>query len=199
MNWIPHPTILENDKVKLVPLDNSHLDELIALGRQQIIWQHMSIDFSEPQKFLINLKSAMLMRASGEQYPFTVIDKATNKIIGSTRFHNIFPTDKKLEIGWTWYDPSYWGTGINTECKLLLLDFCFETLGTVRVQLQTNEKNLRSRAAIQKIGGKMEGILRKERIMENGAYRNTVMFSLIDEEWPETKAMLVDMVNRVRG
>lgn len=194
MNWIPHPTILENDKVKLVPLDNSHLDELIALGRQQIIWQNMSIDFSEPQKFLINLKSAMLMRASGEQYPFTVIDKITNKIIGSTRLHNIFPADKKLEIGWTWYDPSYWGTGINTECKLLLLNFCFETLGTVRVQLQTNEKNLRSRAAIQKIGGKMEGILRKERIMENGTYRNTVMFSLIDDEWPETKAKLHELI-----
>lgn len=199
MNWIPHPTILEGKKVKLVPLDTSHFDELTELAKQKIIWKNISIDYSEPEKYLINLKSAILMRANGEQYPFTIIDKVTGKIIGSTRFHNIFPKDSKLEIGWTWYDPTYWGTGYNNECKLLLLTFCFEELKAVRVQLQTNEKNLRSRAAIQKIGGKMEGILRKERIIEDGSYRNTVMFSLIDEEWPETKARLVDMVNRVIG
>lgn len=194
MNWIPHPTILEGKRVKLVPLDNDHFADLLEAAKQKIIWQNMSIDFSDRDRYLTNLKSAVLMRASGEQYPFTIIDRSTNKIIGSTRLHNIFPKDRKVEIGWTWYDPKYWGTGYNTECKLLLLSFCFETLKTVRVQLQTSEKNLRSRAAIQKIGGKFEGIMRKERLIENGTYRNTAMFSIIDEEWDDVKKKLEDMV-----
>jgi len=198
MNWIPHPTILEGNNVKLVPLDGKHFETLVELAKQKVIWQNMSIDFSDPAKYLTNLKSAVLMRANGEQYPFTVIDKLTGKIIGSTRLHNIFPEHKRLEIGWTWYDPTYWGTGYNTECKLLLLTFCFETLKTVRVQLQTNEKNRRSRGAIEKIGGKFEGILRKERIMENGTHRNTAIFSLIDEEWRETKTMLEEKVKGVK-
>jgi RimJ/RimL family protein N-acetyltransferase len=198
MNWIPHPTVLEGDKVKLVPLDHSHFATLTELAQQKIIWQNISIDFSNPEKYLNHLKGVVLMRANGEQYPFTVIDKTNNKIIGSTRLHNLFPEHKKLEIGWTWYDPAYWGTGYNTECKLLILTFCFEQLKTVRVQLQTSEKNLRSQAAIKKIGAKFEGILRKERIIENGSYRNTVMFSIIDDEWPAAKAELMRLSRNIR-
>ena len=195
MNWIPHPTVLEGKRVKLVPLDNSHFDELVELAKQKIIWQNISVDFSDPEKYLTHLKASVLMRVNGEQYPFTVIDKLTNKIIGSTRLHNVFPQHKKVEIGWTWYDPVYWGTGYNTECKLLILTFCFEQLKTVRVQLQTSEKNKRSQAAIQKIGAKFEGILRKERIIEDGSYRNTVMFSIIDEEWSAAKAELIRLIS----
>ena len=131
-----------------------------------------------------------MKRGTGEQYPFTVIDRKTNKIIGSTLFHNIFPEHRKLEIGWTWYDPAYWRTGYNRECKLLLLTYCFETLKTVRVQLQTDENNMRSRTAILGIGATFEGIMRKERIRANGAFRNTVMYSIIDDEWAMVKEKL---------
>jgi len=196
MSWIPHPTRLEGDKVILVPLDSAHFDELTSLASQEVIWKNMSINYSDKAKYLTNLKSALLMRANGEQYAFTVIDKLNNKIIGSTRFHNIFPEHRKLEIGWTWYDPIYWGTGYNTECKLLLFTFCFETLKTVRVQLQTDENNLRSRAAIQKVGAKFEGVLRKERVRDNNTFRNTAMYSIIDDEWPQVKEMLLGMVHR---
>ncbi len=190
MNWIPHPVILESERVKLVPLESGHFNDLIALGLQEKIWEFMSINGADSNRLLLHLKSAVLKRGTGEQYPFTVIDKQQNKIIGSTLFHNIFPEHRKLEIGWTWYDPSYWRTGFNRECKLLLLTHCFEVLKTVRVQLQTDENNHRSRTAILGIGATFEGIMRKERIRANGAFRNTAMYSILDDEWPAVKSLL---------
>ena len=183
MNWIQHPVILEGTKVKLVPTDHTHIPDLLTVGRQEKIWEFISINGSDSERLAQHLKSAILKRSTGEQYPFTVIDKQTGKIIGATMFHNIFPEHRKLEIGWTWYDPAYWRTGYNRECKLLLLTYCFETLKTVRVQFQTDENNLRSRTAILGIGATFEGIMRKERIRANGAFRNTCMFSIIDEDW----------------
>ncbi len=176
--------------MKLVPMDHAHFDALIEVGRQEKIWEHISINGADKDRLTLHLKSAILKRGTGEQYPFTVIGKQNNRIIGSTLFHNIFPDHRKLEIGWTWYDPAYWRTGYNRECKLLLLTYCFEILKTVRVQLQTDENNQRSRNAILGIGAKFEGVLRNERIRANGALRNTVMYSIIDEEWPAVKALL---------
>ena len=188
MNWIQHPVILEGERVKLVPLESGHFTDLVAIGGQDNIWEYMSAwSQADDARLTQHLKSAILKRAAGEQYPFTVIDKQQNKIIGSTLFHNIFQEHRKLEIGWTWYDPAYWRTGYNRECKLLLLTYCFEQLKTARVQLQTDENNHRSRTAILGIGASFEGILRKERIRANGGFRNTAMYSIIDDEWPEVK------------
>ncbi len=173
-----------------MPLDSAHFDELAQVAAQEQIWERMSINGSDKDKITQHLKTALLRRAAGEQYPFTIVDKVHNKIIGSTMFHNIFPEHRKLEIGWTWYDPAYWRTGYNRECKLLLLTYCFEVLNTVRVQLQTDENNERSRTAILGIGATYEGTMRKERIRANGAYRNTAMYSIIDDEWVEVKAKL---------
>ncbi len=191
---IQHPVLLEGQRVRLMPLDNSHFAELVKVGSDPEIWQNMLIRGYDNDVLLTQLKSAVLKRASGEMYPFTIIDKVSNKIIGSTSLMNLFPEHMKLEIGWTWYDPEYWGTGYNTECKLLLLNYCFEKLKVVRVQFQTSEQNVRSRAAIQKIGGKQEGILRKERRKPDGSYRNTVMFSITDDEWAEVKMRLMGLV-----
>jgi RimJ/RimL family protein N-acetyltransferase len=102
----------------------------------------------------------------------------------------MFPQHRRLEIGWTWYDPAFWRTGLNRECKLLLLTYAFETLKAIRVQFLTDENNHRSRTAISGIGATMEGIMRNERIRSNGAYRNTVVFSIIDTEWEQAKALL---------
>lgn len=191
MNWIQHPVILEGEKVRLVPLESAHIAALLEVAKDERIWEHISgFNGADIEKISLHLKSAILKRASGEQYPFTVIDKTGNKIIGSTLFHNIFPEHRKLEIGWTWYDPAYWRTGYNRECKLLLLTYCFETLKTIRVQLQTDETNLRSRTAILGIGGTYEGTLRNERIRASGTFRNTAMYSIIVDEWPEVKAKL---------
>ncbi len=191
MNWIQHPVVLEGEKVRLVPLDTDHFDDLLQIGGQEKIWEHISINGADQNILVTHLRSALLKRATGEQYPFTVIDKVQNKIIGSTLFHNIFPQHHKLEIGWTWYDPAYWRTGYNRECKLLLLTYAFETLKAVRVQLVTDATNFRSRTAIEGIGATFEGELRKERIRANGAYRNTAMYSIIDDEWPKVKKTLL--------
>lgn len=196
MNWIPHPTILEGERVRLVPLDHVHFEDLLVVAQQKKIWEHISINGADRGLLLQHLRSAILKRGTGEQYPFTVVDKLTGKLIGSTLYHNIFPEHRKLEIGWTWYDPAYWRTGFNRECKLLLLTNSFEVLKTVRVQLQTDENNYRSRTAILGIGATFEGILRKERIRTNGTFRNTAMYSILDDEWPRVKELLVASLNR---
>lgn len=196
MSWIQHPVILEGERVKLVPLDSDHFPELLKVGKQEKIWEFISINGADEQVLLAHLRSALLKRATGEQYAFTVIDKLTNSIIGSTLFHNIYPVHRKLEIGWTWYDPAYWRTGYNVECKLLLFSYAFETLKTVRVQLQTDANNQRSRTAIEGIGAKMEGMMRKERIRANGEFRTTVMYSIIDDEWPAVKQMLQNRLDK---
>ena len=196
MNWIQHPVILEGQRVKLVPLENAHFPELLEIGKQEKIWEFISINGADQAVLLQHLKSAVLKRATGEQYPFTVIDKVQNRIIGSTLFHNIYTEHRKLEIGWTWYDPAYWRTGYNRECKLLLLTHCFEKLKTIRVQLVTDENNHRSRTAILGIGATFEGILRNERIRANGAYRNTAMYSIIEQDWDNAKKILHASVKR---
>lgn len=190
MTWIQHPVTLEGPRVRLVPLQQEHFPALAAIARNRQIWEHLPLDGSDEKTLIQNLGTALLKRAYGEQYPFTAIDKQTDRIFGSTRLFEIFPEHKKLEIGWTWYDPEYWGSGLNTECKLLLLKYCFDTLRANRVQLKTRNTNLRSQAAIRKLGAKEEGLLRKDRIMPDGSVRDTVVFSIIDEEWPEVRARL---------
>jgi RimJ/RimL family protein N-acetyltransferase len=195
MNWINHPVVLEGEKVRLVPLDRAHFSDLLLAGSDEKIWEFVSINGADPAVLRKHLESAALKRANGEQYPFTVIEKQTGKVFGSTMFHNIFPEHKKLEIGWTWYDPAYWRNGYNRECKLLMLTYCFDVLKTIRVQLVTDENNHRSRTAILGIGATFEGILRNERIRANGAYRNTAMYSIIAEEWP---SVLVGLKRKIQ-
>src|SRR5205085_2094257 len=142
------------------------------------------------EKFLTAYKNVLIEREKGNHYPFVIVHKHSGKLIGSTRLFEIHPKDKNLEIGWTWLHPDYWATGINFECKLLLLTFCFEILGTIRVQLKTSDNNLRSRKAIEKIGGQFEGVLRKDRIRDNGEFRSSAYYSILDDEWENVKQNL---------
>lgn len=189
MQWIKHPLILEGKKIRLLPLEDKYFQSLVAAGVSKEIWTHLPTDGSKRDALLADLRSALLKRISGEQYSFVIIDRKWNSVIGGSRFFNIYPEHKKLEIGWTWLKPEYWGKGYNTESKLLMMEYCFETLKTQRVQLQTSEANARSRAAIEKIGGKFEGILRNDRIRPTGV-TNTAVYSIIDTEWPAVKKML---------
>lgn len=198
MNWISRPVILESKRVRLEPLAEKHFDELIAVSILSEIWTHLSIEGYKADELRTALKSALLKKISGEEYPFIIIDKMNNAVIGCTRYMDMMPEHRKLEIGWTWYAPAYWGTGYNTECKLLLLAYAFEELKTVRVQLKTSGKNLRSQAAIQKIGAKYEGTLRNARISANGEIRDTAMFSIIETEWPEVKQTLQKMTGIIQ-
>ena len=128
-----------------------------------------------------------------------IYHKATNKIVGATRFFEISPLDKKLEIGCTWILREYWGTELNFECKLLLLSFCFNHLGTRRVQIKKDADNLRSRKAIEKIGGQFEGILRKDKIKENGISRSAAYYSILDDEWGDAKQNLIMQTKNKRN
>ena len=188
-NWISHPLILEGNKVKLVPLEKEHFPALIEIAKDEKIWEHMPIDWFGKKDINEVLLDAFSFRDLGQQYPFVAIDKASNKIVGSTRFLKLNQDFKNLEIGWTWYNPAYWGTDFNKECKFLLLQYCFEVLGTISVYLGTRDTNIRSLKAIESIGAKYEGTLRN-RIISHGVKKNFASYSIIDDEWPNVKNKL---------
>lgn len=127
----------------------------------------------------------------GECVPFAVIDRAGDQAIGWTAYMDIDAANERLEIGWTWYGRAYWRSAVNTEAKLLLLTHAFEDLGMGRVQLKTDHLNLRSQAAIERIGAQREGVLRRHRRRPDGTWRDTVYFSILAEEWPAAKKRLI--------
>jgi RimJ/RimL family protein N-acetyltransferase len=199
MSWIAPHTTLEGETVVLRPLAETYFEALAKLGEERKIWEFIPADMSNEEKRLAVFSSALVERDHHRQYPFVIIHKQTGKIIGSTRFLEIVPRHKKLEIGWTWLHPDYWGTAFNFECKLLLLSYCFEELKAVRVQLKTDELNIRSQKAIAKVGARFEGILRHDMIRENGTIRNSAYFSIIDADWGETKASLTEKIKHQRN
>jgi RimJ/RimL family protein N-acetyltransferase len=198
-DWIKHPVILRGQTVDLLPLEKSHFDELQQVAKEKRIWEFLPGDGTDPEKFSAICNEALSERENGNHYPFVIFHKGSRKLIGSTRFLDIVPKFRKLEIGWTWLHPDHWGTTVNFECKLLLLTHCFETLKTIRVQIKTGDNNLRSRKAIEKLGAQFEGILRKERIRENGTIRNTANYSIIDDEWESVRTRLTYLLADVRN
>lgn len=195
-SWIPYPLVLEGNIVKLVPLEEHHLEELYKASSDKELWRLVPTDCSDRDTFYANYRNALAARDRGGQYPFVILDKETNAIIGSTRFFEMYEADKKLEIGWTWITQGYWGTVVNLECKLLLLTYCFETLKVNRVQLKTKDDNIRSRNAIEKIGGVFEGVLRKDKIQNDGTTRNAAYYSILDNEWKIAKNKIESLINR---
>ncbi|MBP2617625.1 GNAT family N-acetyltransferase [Chryseobacterium jejuense] len=192
--WISHPTILEGTNVELIPLEKEHFEELYAAAADKDLWTLIPTDGSDKTIFYQNYEFALSERENGNQYPFVIRHKETQKLIGSTRFFEIYPSDKKLEIGWTWIIKDFWGTSVNLECKLLLLTYCFEVLKTNRVQLKTKDDNFRSRKAIEKIGGVFEGILRKDKIQSDGTTRNAAYYSILNDEWDTTKLKIETLI-----
>ena len=139
----------------------------------------------------------ILSRAEkGTDLPFVAIHLASGRAAGATRYLNIMPQDRGLEIGGTWYGPEFQRTVVNTECKYLLLHHAFETLGCIRVQLKTDLRNERSQKAIERIGAVKEGVLRNHMILPDGHIRHSVYYSILDTEWPEVKKRLEQIVER---
>ena len=195
-NWIEHPTVLMGKTVELRPLETKHFEELLILSKDKDLWEFYPWNYSDTQTFLASYEDTIKERELGKAYPFVIYHKTSQKIIGSTLLFDISAVDRKLEIGRTWLIKEFWKIGINTECKLLLLTFCFETLQTVRVQLKATATNIRSRRAIEKIGGKLEGVIRKERLMPNGSFRNTAIYSILDDEWRDVKCRLDGLMTK---
>jgi len=196
--WIKHPTILKGDVVDLIPLEKEHFEELSLAASDKRIFEYFPSDVSVKEIFLKVYNTAIEDRDKGTCYPFIIYQKKTGKVIGSTRLMDIVHRDEKLEIGFTWLVKEYWATGINLECKLLLLTFAFTILKARRVQIKTDENNIRSRKAIEKIGGHFEGILRKDRIRQNGTSRNAAYYSIIDDEWSVAEQKIKSLLNEYR-
>ena len=188
---------LEGKVARLEPLQPKHAPDLYAVGQEAQIWRYMSANAGASLIAMERwIETAQLAQAAGHELPFVIVSRETGKIVGSTRYLNIMAKDRGLEIGWTWLTPAVQRTGINTECKYLLLRHAFETLGAIRVQLKTDSRNEQSQRAIERIGGVKEGVLRNHVVMPDGYLRHSVYYSVIDSEWPSVKARLEQMMQR---
>ena len=194
MLTIPHPVTLEGDRVRLIPLEPTHLEALYEIAQDEEIWRYYPFNGADKKIFLQQYATILLEKQAGLRYPFVVIDKANGKMIGSTGFLHISKEHNNLEIGTTWYDRNYWSKGYNEECKLLLLQYCFETLYLNRVSLSTLDINKRSQKAITRIGAQFEGINRNK-VIRSGIVRNVVVFSFIPEDWPQAKQTLNNLIS----
>ncbi len=181
---------LENEIVKLKPLELNDLSGILEAASYPEIWSHMSTTIEKMVDVHNFVENALLMRHNKTEFPFVIVDKKTGEIIGSTRFMDIDDTHQRVEIGTTWLTPVYWRTAINTNCKYLLLQYCFETLHLQRVQIKTDHENIQSQKAIERIGATKEGILRNHMIRKDGTARHTVMYSITLDEWPQVKIHL---------
>lgn len=188
------PTTLEGKFIRLEPLRPHHADGLLEAGQDEAIWRWMSKRLMDKESVLAWIEDAMTAEAQGREYAFAVVRRADGRILGSTRYMEIRAAHRGAEVGWTWYAKDVWGTVVNPEAKLLLLQHAFEDWGAIRMELKTDSKNERSRAAILKLGAEFEGILRAHRIRPDGTLRDTAMYSILRTEWPEVKAKLLARV-----
>lgn len=182
--------VLKGKLVELHPMQAEHRQSILDAASDGQLWEMTLTVIPSPQTIDQYLNHAFENRDNGSHIPFVIIDAASRKVVGCTRFWKIDRANRKLEIGHTWLSQSFQRSGINTGAKYLLLTYAFEVMNCVRVQFTTDENNTRSRAAILRIGAQQEGIVRHERIMPDGRKRNSVRFSIIDDEWEVVKAGL---------
>ncbi len=189
-NMNVEPTTLEGAFVRLEPLQIEHLSALGEIAFDDSIWRWTTNIVKRPGDLRRYVETALDDFARKVSLPFVTIEKSSNKIVGSTRFGNIDAKNRRAEIGWTWLNPRWQQTAINTEAKLLMLTHAFEKWHCIRVELKTDVLNEKSRNAIIRLGATEEGILRRHFITESGRVRDTVYFSIVDAEWHDVKAAL---------
>ena len=181
--------ILENERVLLRPLVQEDAVFLSAYVREEpTLWKYALTPITTEQEFDQYIGTAVESRGLKTAYPFIVFDKLQNKYVGSTRFYDIQLNNRSTQFGYTWYSESTWGTGLNEHCKLLLLEFAFETIGFERVEFRADNRNKRSIAAMKKIGCTVEGVLRNHLPTSDGTRRDSIVLSMLKEEWPSIKA-----------
>jgi N-acetyltransferase len=191
------PVVLTGKHVRLEPMSEEHVPGLAEIGVGQTFWDFMLYGNINTVDDMRNWVLDILVREKkGTDLPFAVIHLASGRVAGATRYLNIEPQHRGLEIGGTWYGTEFQRTVVNTECKYLLLRHAFETLGCIRVQLKTDLRNEPSQRAIERIGAVKEGVLRNHMILPDGRIRHSVFYSVIDTEWPEVKKRLEEMLVR---
>ena len=184
------PVTLTGHYVSLEPMLPAHRHFFVEVGLDEELWRWIPDPVNSPEEMSAYVDAALQQQAAGVSLPFTIVERASGKVIGSTRYANIERVHRRIEIGWTWVAVPWQRTPVNTECKYLLLRHAFETLGCIRVELKTDSLNENSRKAIARIGAREEGIFRNHMITSTGRIRHSVYFSVIDSEWPSVKARL---------
>ena len=190
------PIVLEGDFVRLEPMTLEHHAGLSAIGLDPEIWRFTLVVVQTPEEMRGYMDAALELQRGGTTLPFVTIERSSGQIVGSTRFGNYDPANRRIEIGWTWIAPRWQRTAINTEAKYLMLSHAFEKLHCVRVELKTDVLNTPSRKAMLRIGAKEEGVLRKHSLVWDGRYRDSIYYSILDDEWPTVKQELEKMLIR---
>lgn len=193
---IVEPVTLGGEHVQLEPMLEAHHAALAEVGLDEDLWKWIPVPVRTPEEMKAYVDAALAEQARGMSLPFTIVERATGNVIGSTRYANIERTHRRVEIGWTWVGRPWQRTAVNTECKYMLLKHAFETLGCIRVELKTDSLNERSRAAILRIGAKEEGVFRNHMITASGRIRHSVYFSITDSEWPVVKRRLEEKLQK---
>lgn len=185
--------VLVNDIVTLKTMELAHIDAIFEAGNYEEIWTHLAITIRSREEAKTFVEQSLLNKALGKEHPFVIIDNQTNRIIGGTKLMDYDPTHQRINLGYSWLTPAYWRSPINSNCKYLLMQYCFEVLQVNRVQIQADERNIRSRNALARIGATEEGILRSHMIRKDGTPRNSVIFSVIRPEWPTVKMHMAQL------
>lgn len=189
MLWIA-PVTLAGKSVTLEPLSTEHHDDLVAAAKDGELWNLWYTNIPKPAAMMAEIERRLDLQERGSMLPFAVIERATGRAAGMTTYMHIDSENRRVEIGSTWLRKSVQRTSINTECKLLLLSHAFDTLGCIAVEFRTSAANAQSRRAIERLGAKLDGILRSHAVHKDGTLRDTVIYSIIAPEWPAVRPRL---------
>ena len=199
MTWLTALT-LTGATVALEPLSQERHDDLVAAVDDGELWNLWYTFVPTPQTMRAEIETRLQLQQQGSMLPFAVVERATNRAVGMTTFMHADAVNRRVEIGSTWYRRSVQRTSLNTECKLLLLQHAFESLECIAVEFRTHFFNYASRRAIERIGARLDGVLRNHRLSSNGTLRDTCVYSIIDSEWPTVRAHLeYELVRRAAG
>lgn len=191
------PVLLTGSIVRLEPLSEAHVPDLAVVGQDESIWQFLPYgNVNTEAKMSEHVKMLLARAAQGTDLPFAVVLLESNRPIGCSRYLEIREEHRALEIGGTWYGRDNQRSGVNTECKYLLIKHAFETLGCIRVQFKTDARNQRSQISLERIGAVKEGTLRQQMITADGQVRDSIYYSIIESEWPSVKANLEEKLER---
>ena len=192
------PVTLAARGVRLVPLAATHESGLKAAAADGDLWQLRITSVPEPDNTTAYIANALKMRETGDRFAFVVTDEQTGEVMGTSSFHDILASVKRVEIGYTWYAKRYQRTHVNSTCKLLLMTHAFETMGCNVVGWRTDNFNFASQAAIERLGAQKDGVIRGHALRRDGTIRDTVMYSMRAGEWPEAKAQLLYLLDKSR-
>lgn len=187
--FFPEDFVIETLRVIIRPLKENDFESFLPLTKNAETWKHFTKDLSSEAELKVWVDDAMKEKTEGKRMPFTIIDRDTKQICGSTSYGNISFYDKRLEIGWSWLGPEYIGMGVNKPVKFALLSYAFEVMKMERVEAKTDFLNERAKAGLLKVGMIPEGVLRSHMLMPSGRRRDSIYFSILKDEWPERKQL----------